>query len=223
MRYYLVDPAGRFAKFFHIDQVNPKTQHLYIPGEQGSPPRLLAKHPSMILRPEELSNVRYSWSAFQPYSEELLLDYISFHPEEMCFRFQLRGDEHRSIEQKFSESDGLTGFMDYMLFGEDLSFYRLETKAKSPNQLAPAPLQSQLPFMHGTFSLETKDARTHPFLGKEVIQEVGETGKVVQAWAYGKFKDLDGDFLSNKPKGTIFSVLFPLRDGTYLSESYIIG
>lgn len=218
-RYYLRDTTGRTVKFLHIQQANPNTIHIYLPGIDSKQSRVVKKYPSRVV--SEITKLSYNWKDFEVVDEQSPINYISFHPIEMCFRFQLVNG--KSFDVKHDESNDLGGYIDFIIHSASVKDYVLPSQPKSKNKHTVIDItESQIARLHGSFAVGSGDLRDHPVFGEYAYAEGKGTLLPVKMAAIGTLLGLSEEAKASKPEGIIFSALLFLKNGSYRAESYLL-
>ncbi len=220
-RFYITSDLKRYCKVLHAQQLDIKTIHLYLPGLGNKQGRITKKYPSRVVSKSDISMLRYEWPEFEDLEPTVALKYISFHPREACFRFLLA--DGSSFDVRHSDRDDLGGYIDFMVITDTIDNYaRSDTAKRGP--IIIKVNDNQMVLIRGAYGAEHRDLRAHPVFSN-ILKEVAVPDKrTVGMFVFPeKAVALTAEAVNSRPRGTLFTTLFQLKNGDYMCDAYLVA
>jgi len=206
----------RFVRFITIHPIKEDQFHLQPHGLTKLQPALAGRWEDREhLSVEETAGITWAYDdSYEPY-EVGAVDYISWHPEAMCFRVQL--SDKKSLDVKSDTS--LDRFIDGMFLSDLPSRYEIEGKPDADAVILQAQ-RSAIWVLRFSVSIGEHDLSEHSVLGAEIREKA--PGQKIRLWMRFFSVPVSSETMANRPRGTILSLRFFEPNDLFSSKSLIL-
>jgi hypothetical protein len=220
-RIYLQLNSGKIIKFLHLQQ-GQNYLHMYFTGLDNKTPKVLKYWEEIGLRQEDLESVRYSWKDLRTYPISKKLIYISFHPERKCFRLQFEGN----FESELKLEESIGNFIDFVVMSDFPDQYNVKLDDPKENSLLLRFITTNSMWLiNGTFVINSEITK-HPLIGA-IFKNEDPNDVIYKNVLLCTYKPqpyiINNTFTSSRPRGTLLTFIFHLKNNTYTRKGFMLG